>query len=123
MRFIVDNGESSDSNYSDTQFSIRYNVDDLEWHATCLDDRKMKFPEEKLIEKALSTENGKKFKKYCLQTWKSLFEPDSEEECSMLPFILNNIDKFGLNDDDREFFKSVEHVANRFEVIKTEFGK
>lgn len=122
MNFVIDNAESSDSNYSDTHFSVRFDADDLQWHATCLDDRKMKFPEETLVKKALNTETGKRFKEFCLNKWKSIFNPDKTGEYAMLPFILNNIDKLGLKGGDKEFFEKVKLVSDKLNEIETKFN-
>lgn len=48
-KFLISN-ENGDKDYSDSQFSIRYSLSDNKWHATNIDDRKMKIDEEKLIE-------------------------------------------------------------------------
>ena len=89
MRFILSNGDDSDSKFNDTKFSVRYDLKDREWHATCLDNRKMKFPEDEVVKKALSTPEGKKFREFCLKCWKSLFRP-ADKKNSIIPFILSN---------------------------------
>lgn len=117
----IENAESSDNEYSDSVFSVRFTVDDFKWHATCIDDRKMKFPEDTLVKKVLSTATGEKFKKYCLNKWKSMFQPDPDGDYSMLPFILKNLGTFGLKIKDDEFFNKVKTVADNIDKIEQQF--
>lgn len=76
MNFMLSNGDDNDSKHDDTEFSVRFDVSDCKWHATCIDDRKMKIPEEKLIKLALSSDDGQKFKKSCLSKWAKIFDGD-----------------------------------------------
>ena len=75
MNFLLTNGDDNDSKFQDSKFSVRFSTDDFKWHATCFDDRKMKFDEDELIKKALGSEEGKKFKAACLKKWTSIFKP------------------------------------------------
>lgn len=78
MNFLLTNGEGNESKFEDSKFSVRFSLDDFKWHATCLDDRKMKFDQEALINKALDSEEGKKFKAACMKVWNGIFKPKDE---------------------------------------------
>lgn len=121
IRTQLENAEGSGDDYSDSLFSVRFSADDFKWHATCLDDRKMKFPEDKLVEKVLGTETGRKFKEYCLKKWRSMFGADEGGDYAMLPFILRNIDKFGLKVADAKGFGVVRKMAENMDKIEAEF--
>lgn len=121
IRTQLENVEGSGEDYSDSLFSVRFSADDFKWHATCLDDRKMKFPEDKLVEKVLGTETGRKFKEYCLKKWRSMFGADEGGDYAMLPFILRNIDKFGLKVADVKGFGVVRKMAENMDKIEAEF--
>jgi hypothetical protein len=42
MQVIIMNGKNSTNNKrSDTKFSIRFDISDMKWHATCIDNRKI----------------------------------------------------------------------------------
>ena len=110
-----------DQKYSDSEFSVRFTTDDFKWHATCVDDRKMKFPEDTLVKKVLDTETAKKFKEFCLKKWNGIFRPESGSDYSMLPFMLQNIDKFGLKGADAAFFEKVKTVADNMDKIESAF--
>lgn len=43
-RFLIEN-ENLDKEYADSLFSVRFSLDDMKWHATNMDDRKMKIDE------------------------------------------------------------------------------
>lgn len=121
IRTQLENAEDAEEDYADSLFSVRFSVDDFKWHATCLDDRKMKFPEETLVKKVLSTESGRKFKEYCVKRWRSLFGADASGDYAMLPFILKNIDKFGLKVGDAKGFGVVRKMAENMDKIEAEF--
>lgn len=81
----------------------------------------MQVPEDVLVKKVLSTDTGKKFKAYCLKKWKSMFWANSDGDYAMLPFMLGNIDKFGLKSGNNEFFKKVKTVADNMDKIEQQF--
>lgn len=122
MNFILQNGKDSKSKFDDTKFSVRYDVGDNKWHATCLDNRKMKFPEEEVINKALDSEEGKKFKKYCLDKWKSILRPKDERR-NVISYILQNFDKLGLdaNKETKDFIGTIKKMNDNFDKIEQKF--
>lgn len=111
---------AGDNQYADSEFSVRFTTDDFKWHATCIDDRKMSFNEQQLIDKVLKTDTVKKFKDYCLKKWKGLLNPAAGSDYAMLPFILGNLDKFGLKGDDA-FFGKVKALADNMDKIEPQF--
>lgn len=121
IRTQIENDDTADMEYADSEFSVRFTVDDFKWHATCLDNRKMKFPEDILIKKVLDTPTGQKFKKVCLQKWKNICIPDLAKDYKILPFMLSNIDKFGLDDGNTEFFEKVKLVSTNMDKIEQQF--
>lgn len=116
IRVQIEN--AGDSEYADSEFSVRFTTDDFEWHATCIDDRKMSFDEQKLIKKVLATDTAKKFMEYCLNKWKELLDPPDGSDYAMLPFILENADRLGLKGDNA-FFDSVKAIANNIDKIES----
>ena len=123
MNFLLSNADDSDTKFSDTKFSVRFNINDMKWHATCLDDRKMKFPEDEVIKKALDSEEGKKFKQSCLKKWTPIFDPKDKTR-NILTYIMTNFDKIGLKADSAEAKKVSETIykmQNDFKTIEKEF--
>lgn len=80
----------------------------------------MSFNEQKLIDKVLATDTAKKFKDYCLKKWQGLLNPAAGSDYAMLPFILGNLDKFGLKGDDA-FFGKVKALADNMDKIEPQF--
>lgn len=78
MDFIVELPEEVDAKQHDVKCSVRFDANDMKWHAVCLDDRKLQLPEETLVKKALATDEGKQFKKKALETWKKLLDPEDK---------------------------------------------
>lgn len=76
MKFLVELPDDADYKKSDVRVSVRFDASDMAWHATCLDDRKLQLPEDVLVKKALATEEGKKFRKAALETWKKVLDPE-----------------------------------------------
>jgi hypothetical protein len=101
MNFLLSNADDSDTKFSDTKFSVRFNINDMKWHATCLDDRKMKFPEDEVVKKALDSEEGKKFKQACLKKWTPIFNPKDKAK-NILTYVMQNFEKIGLKADGKE---------------------
>lgn len=56
----------------------------MSWHATCLDDRKMDFPEDQLIENVLKSDLGQKFLQSCINIWTSILGKGHEVARMML---------------------------------------
>lgn len=123
LKFILSNAKDSDTKFDDTKFSVRYDVDDRKWHATCLDNRKLKFPEDEVVKKVLSSDTGKKFKEYCLSRWSDIFDPTDKKKV-VIPFILSNFEKFGIKADGKTkaFAKTLKKVDARFDEIKKAFS-
>ena len=123
LKFIVSNGKDSDTDFDDTKFSVRYDVDDGKWHATCLDNRKMKFPEEDVVKKVLATEEGKKFKAFCLKRWRSIFRPEDSKK-AIIPFILKNFSSLGLKADDstKQLAATIAKLDGKFKTIEKSFA-
>ena len=120
LRILLTNGKESKSKFEDTKFAVRFDVNDCKWHATCLDNRKMKFPEDKLIKLTFDSEIGKKFKKYCLDRWTSIFAP-SDEKRAVIPFIINNAEKLRLDKGklSKEFIDTIKKMSQNFSKIQT----
>lgn len=121
---LVTNGEASKSNKADTKFSIRFDSSDLKWHATNLDNRKMKIDgEEELIKKVLDTDRGKEFKKKCLDNWEKILKPD-EKGNNVLVYVLKNTDKLGikLDKDMNKFTQSILRIYDNFDEVKKQFS-
>ena len=108
MNFLVTNGDNSDAKFEDTKFSVRFSVDDFKWHATCLDDRKMKFPEDEVIKKALESDEGKKFKATCLKKFTSIFEPEDPTR-KIIPYIMKKYEDLGLkaNGESKKMIETI----------------
>lgn len=123
VKFILSNAKGAETKFDDTKFSVRYDVDDGKWHATCLDNRKLKFPEEEVVKKVLSSDEGKKFKEFCLKRWKSIFKPD-DKKAAVVPFVLKNFEKLGLKADrkTKEFSKTIQKVDSQFTKIEKDFS-
>ena len=123
MNFLLSNTDDSDTKFSDTKFSVRFNINDMKWHATCLDDRKMKFPEDEVIKKALDSEIGKKFKQACLKRWTPIFNPKDKTR-NILTYIMTNFEKLGLKAGSSEAKKmsdTIVKMQNDFKTIEKEF--
>ena len=121
---LVTNGEDSRSDNAETKFSIRFDSSDLKWHATNLDNRKMKIDgEEELIKKVLDTDRGKEFKKKCLDNWEKILKPN-EKGNNVLVYILKNTDKLGikLDKDMIKFTESILRIYDNFDEVKKQFS-
>ena len=119
LRCIISNGENGESNLNDTKFSVRLDANDCKWHATCLDNRKMKFPEDKLIDSVFSTEYGKKFKQHCMSIWNSIFCPDGSR-ADLIPFIVKNAEKLGLSKGkiSQGFINTIQLMSDKYDEIQ-----
>ena len=111
--------ENAGGEYADSEFSVRFTTDDLKWHATCLDDRKMQFDEQKLVGKVLATDTAKKFVDYCVKKWRGLASP---KDYAVLPFILKNAGRLGLDGDDA-FFGKVKEVIGGIDELEPKFRR
>ena len=122
MNCLLTNGEGSKSKFEDTKFSVRFDIGDFKWHATCLDNRKMKFPEDKLINAVFNTDEGKKFKKACIAKWRAIFRPKDEKR-AFIPYMLANADKIGLKIDgiDKDLLDVIRKMNKNFGKIETAF--
>ena len=123
IRCIMTNGEESDSKFSDSKFSVRFSIDDFKWHATNLDDRKMKLPEDVIVKKILNSDLGKKFKAACLKKWKNIIQPEDKIK-NVIPYILKNYEKLGLkvSGDAKKMLDTVNKVLTNFEKIEKQFS-
>lgn len=121
---ILDNGEDSDSNYSDTKFSFRFDLKDLKWHATNLDNRKMKISnEDALIKKIFEVPEVKEFKRECLEAWSKLFDPNNTTAKHFFYFV-KNFDKLKFKNSDKnmkKYLESLIKISDNFDKIKKEF--
>lgn len=117
MYVTLTNGEGSKSKFDDTKFGVRFDLGDCKWHATCIDNRKMKFPEDKLLKAVFSSDSGKKFKEYCISRWKSIFKPEDEKK-KLLTQMLINSDKLGLKKD-----KNTQHFADVLKQMNDKFDQ
>lgn len=95
MKFLVELPDSADYKKSDVRVSVRFSASDMAWHATCLDDRKLQIPEDVVVKKALATEEGKKFRKKALETWKKVLDPESETG-KLFALVLTDGEKLGI---------------------------
>ena len=122
MNCLLTNGEGSKSKFEDTKFSVRFDIGDFKWHATCLDNRKMKFPDDKLINAVFNTDEGKKFKKACIAKWRAIFRPKDEKR-AFIPYMLANADKIGLKIDgiDKDLLDVIRKMNKNFGKIETAF--
>ena len=123
IRCIMTNGEESDSKFSDSKFSVRFSTDDFKWHATNLDDRKMKLPEDVIVKKVLDSKLGKKFKAACLKKWKSILKPEDKTK-NVIPYVLKNYEKLGLkvSGDAKKMLETVKKLSANFKKIEKEFS-
>ena len=123
IRCIMTNGEGSDSKFSDSKFSVRFSIDDFKWHATNIDDRKMKLPEDIVVKKILNSELGKKFKAACLKKWKNIIQPEDKTK-NVIPYILKNYEKLGLkvSGDAKKMLDTVNKVLTNFGKIEKQFS-
>ena len=123
IRCIMTNGEDSDSKFSDSKFSVRFSIDDFKWHATNLDDRKMKLPEDVVVKKILNSDLGKKFKAACLKKWKNIIQPEDKTK-NVIPYILKNYEKLGLkvSGDAKKMLDTVNKVLTNFGKIEKQFS-
>ena len=123
IRCIMTNGEGSDSKFSDSKFSVRFSIDDFKWHATNLDDRKMKLPEDVVVKKILNSDLGKKFKAACLKKWKNIIQPEDKTK-NVIPYILKNYEKLGLkvSGDAKKMLDTVNKVLTNFGKIEKQFS-
>lgn len=123
IRCIMTNGEESDSKFSDSKFSVRFSIDDFKWHATNLDDRKMKLPEDVVVKKILNSDLGKKFKAACLKKWKNIIQPEDKTK-NVIPYILKNYEKLGLkvSGDAKKMLDTVNKVLTNFGKIEKQFS-
>ncbi len=119
---LLTNGKESDTKFSDTKFSVRFNIYDMKWHATNLDDRKMKFPEDTVVKKVLDTDMGKKFKAACLKKWSSVFEPEDKSK-KIVADIISNPKKtqLKLDGDTEKFIDMVSEIGKNFDEVKQQF--
>ena len=119
---LLTNGKESDTKFSDTKFSVRFNIYDMKWHATNLDDRKMKFPEDTVVKKVLDTDMGKKFKAACLKKWSNVFEPEDKSK-KIVADILSNPKKtqLKLDGDTEKFIDMVSEIGKNFDEVKQQF--
>lgn len=123
MNFLLSNADDASTKFSDTKFSVRFNANDMKWHATCLDDRKMKFPEDEVIKKALSSEEGKKFKQACLKKWTPIFNPKDKTR-NILAYIMSNFEKIGIKDgskDAQKMSSTITKMTDNFNEVEKEF--
>ena len=82
----------------------------------------MKFPENEVIKKVLDSDEGKKFKKYCLDTWKSILRPDDERK-NVVVYVLQNFDKLDLeaSKEAKGFIGTIRKMNDNFDKIEQEF--
>lgn len=121
MTFLATNGEKSDSKFQDTKFSVRFNIDDLKWHATNLDNRKMKFDEDKIINLALNSEEGKKFKKNTINRWRRLFKGKNKNGKTIFTYIIDHASQFKL-DKDKKLLATLNKMNSNFDKIEQQFA-
>lgn len=121
MTFLATNSEKSDSKFQDSKFSVRFNVDDLKWHATNLDNRKMMFEEDKVINLALNSEEGKKFKKNTINRWRRLFRGKGKNGKTIFTYILNHASQFKL-DKDKKLLATLSKMNSNFDKIEQQFA-
>ena len=122
MSALLSNGKDSKSDMSDTKFSVRYSLKDFKWHATCLDNRKLKFPEKDVVDLMLNSDVGKKFKESCVSKWSKVFAPDGEEG-GVVKFVLDNFERIGLKADGntKKLLATVKNMSENFDKIKNSF--
>ena len=122
MSALLSNGKDSKSEMSDTKFSVRYSLKDFKWHATCIDNRKMKFPEKEIVDLMLNSDIGKKFKDSCISKWSKVFAPDGEEG-GVVKFVLDNFERIGLKADrnTKKLLATVKNMSENFDKIKNSF--
>lgn len=120
---LVNNGEDSDQKFADTRFGIYFSADDLKWHATNLDDRKMKInDEDTLIKRVLDTNTGKEFKKEFLSRLEKVFGGDNGKD---MKYFMDNYKDLGIKVTDKESLKLLEkmqNIAQNFDEVKKQFA-
>ena len=120
---LVNNGDDADQKYADTRFGVYFSADDLKWHATNLDDRKMKIDgEQDLIKRVLDTNTGKEFKKTFAERLDSLF---GGENGSTIKYFINNYKDLGIKVSDKEvlkMFDKLKNIANNYDEVKKQFA-
>lgn len=120
---LVSNGDDSMQKFSDTRFGIYFSADDLKWHATNLDDRKMKIDnEDKLIDKVLNTSTGKDFKKEFITRLDRVFDGENGKA---LKFITMHAEELGVKIPDKNISKLLDKMKNvieNFDEVKKQFS-
>ena len=119
---LVNNGDDADQKFSDTRFGVYFSADDLKWHATNLDDRKMKINgEEDLIKRVLDTNTGKEFKKEFLDRLSKLFEGDNGKT---LKYFIKNYKTLGIKADKdvEKMFEKLKNIADSYDEVKKQFA-
>lgn len=91
FKFFVQIPGSND----DMQVSVRFDVGDMAWHATCLDDRKIKLPEDMIIQKLFQTKEGRDLRKRALESWRKILNPKTDNDKILLA-VLEDPEKFGI---------------------------
>ena len=122
MSALLSNSKDNKSKMSDTKFSVRYSLKDFKWHATCIDNRKMDFPEKEIIDLMLDSEIGKKFKEACISKWSKIFDSDAKNS-GVVKFVLDNFEKIGLkaNGNTKKILDTVKTMSENFDKIKSNF--
>lgn len=110
-KFLIQN-ENEDKNYSDSQFSIRYSLSDNKWHATNIDDRKMKIDEQKLIDAFKKTQSWKDFHNICV---KRLDDIHNDANIELLISQLQSIKNSKINP---EIIKNMTNIIQNYKKIK-----
>ena len=122
ISLLINNGDDADQKYSDTRFGIYFSADDLKWHATNLDDSKMKIDgEEDLIKRVLDTNTGKEFKKEALANLEKLFDGDNGKT---MKYFVNNYKDLGIKADKdvEKMLEKLKNIANNFDEVKKQFA-
>lgn len=125
MSFILMNKEDSSADKSDTKFSLRFDVSDLKWHITNLDDRKKKIEKEDvLIKKILDNKECKSWRSDIIKQWTDIIEP-KDEASKFVPYFIKNYEKLGTQIKDKnmkKYFSTLQKLIDNFDKVKKEFA-
>lgn len=125
MSFILMNKEDSSADQSDTKFSLRFDVSDLKWHITNLDDRKKKIEKEDvLIKKILDNKECKSWRSDIIKQWTDIIEP-KDEASKFVPYFIKNYEKLGTQIKDKnmkKYFSTLQKLIDNFDKVKKEFA-
>lgn len=99
------------------RYSARYSVKDFAWKCVNVKDAKVKV-NDSIMNAALGSNIGKKFKKYCIGVWDKLFKAE-DGKAAPFKIIVDNPDQLGLKKKEIELLKT---IGNNYAKIAASFS-